>query len=49
MGPKILSAAKVRIEPTLSIQAAAELIDAIEHDLKVAMPEIGWCFIEIDP
>lgn len=49
MGPKILLAAKVRIEPTLSIKAAAELIDAIEHDLKVAMPEIGWCFIEIDP
>ena len=49
MGPKVLLAAKIQLDAHLSVDQAAHLINAIEDELKTNRPEIGWCYIEIDP
>ena len=30
------------------IGAAARAINELERDIKAALPDIGWCFVEID-
>jgi len=49
MGPKVLLAAKIQLDANLTVDEAAHLINAIEDELKANRPEIGWCYIEIDP
>ena len=49
MGPKVLLAAKIQLDAHLTVDQAAHLINAIEDELKADRPEIGWCYIEIDP
>ncbi|MDC1238380.1 cation diffusion facilitator family transporter [Pseudomonadales bacterium] len=49
MGPKVLLAAKIQLDAHLTVDQAAHLINAIEDELKANRPEIGWCYIEIDP
>lgn len=49
MGPKVLLAAKIELSDGLTMQQAAEMINVIEDELKTRRPEIGWCYIEIDP
>jgi cation diffusion facilitator family transporter len=47
-GPKVLLAAKVKMRPGLSIEAAVQHINELERDIKKCCPEVGWCFIEPD-
>jgi cation diffusion facilitator family transporter len=47
-GPQVLLAAKVQMRSGIDIDTAVRHINALEKDLKRAMPEIGWCFIEPD-
>jgi divalent metal cation (Fe/Co/Zn/Cd) transporter len=49
LGPKVLLAAKIQLDANLTVDEAAHLINAIEDELKANRPEIGWCYIEIDP
>jgi len=48
MGPKALLAIKIRMRETLSVGEAARAINQLERDIKAAIPDIGWCFVEID-
>jgi len=48
MGPKIMLAAKIELDPGISVGEAVKLINELEVKLKQAHPEIGWCFIEPD-
>lgn len=48
MGPKALLALKIRMREDLSVGAAARAINDLERDIKAAIPDIGWCFVEID-
>lgn len=48
LGPYIMLAAKIRMDKTLSIEAAAEKINAVEVKIKTEVPEIRWCFVEPD-
>jgi cation diffusion facilitator family transporter len=48
MGPKVMLAAKIELDPDISIGEAVNLINELEVKLKRAHPEIGWCFIEPD-
>ena len=47
-GPYIMLAAKVRMDPGLTIDLAAEKINAVERRIKEEVPEIRWSFIEPD-
>jgi cation diffusion facilitator family transporter len=47
-GPKVLLAAKLKMNSGLSIDEAVEHINALERRLKENFPEIGWCFMEPD-
>jgi divalent metal cation (Fe/Co/Zn/Cd) transporter len=49
MGPKVLLAAKIKLDANLTVDEAAHMINEIEVELKASRPEIGWCYIEIDP
>ena len=49
MGPKVLFAAKIQLSGGLTVKEAAQMINVIERELKSNRPEIGWCYIEIDP
>ena len=49
MGPKVLLAAKIKLDANLTVDEAAHMINEIEVELKANRPEIGWCYIEIDP
>lgn len=49
MGPKVLLAAKIQLSGGLTVKEAAQMINVIERELKSNRPEIGWCYIEIDP
>jgi divalent metal cation (Fe/Co/Zn/Cd) transporter len=42
-------AAKIKLDADLTVEQAAHMINAIESELKANRPEIGWCYIEIDP
>ncbi len=48
MGPKVMLAAKIVINPETSVGDAVVLINDLERKLKDAFPEIGWCFMEPD-
>jgi cation diffusion facilitator family transporter len=48
MGPQVMLAAKVMMEPGLSIEEAVAHINSLERRIKAQFPEIGWCFIEPD-
>ncbi len=48
MGPKVMLAAKIKMRPGLSIDAAVERINALERRIREKFPEVGWCFIEPD-
>ena len=48
MGPKVLLAAKVSLDPTLVVSDAAQILDHIESAIKSRFQEIEWCFIEIE-
>ena len=48
MGPQILLAAKIRMRPGLTIDAAVDRINELERRIKQAHPDVGWCFIEPD-
>ncbi|MCB1326337.1 MAG: cation diffusion facilitator family transporter [Spirochaetales bacterium] len=47
-GARVVLAAKVAMRPELSIGQAAERLNRLEARIKVACPEIGWCFMEPD-
>lgn len=48
MGPKVMLAAKIKMRPGLSIDAAVGRINALERRIREQFPEVGWCFIEPD-
>lgn len=48
MGPQVMLAAKVRMAPGLSIEAAVEHINHLERRIKSQFPEVSWCFVEPD-
>ena len=47
-GPKVMLAAKVRMNPNLTVEKAVVHINALEKRIKERAPMIGWCFIEPD-
>jgi cation diffusion facilitator family transporter len=48
MGPKAMLAIKIRMRSDMAVGAAARAINELERDIKAAIPDIGWCFVEID-
>jgi cation diffusion facilitator family transporter len=48
MGPKAMLAIKIRMRETMPVGDAARAINELEKDIKEALPDIGWCFVEID-
>jgi cation diffusion facilitator family transporter len=48
MGPKVMLAAKVRMQAGLLVAEAVNAINKLEVSIKSAHPEVGWCFMEID-
>ncbi len=48
VGPKIMLAAKIRMQPGLPVEEVVAHINALEARLKDEVPEIGWCFMEPD-
>jgi cation diffusion facilitator family transporter len=47
-GPKVLLAAKVRMQPGITIDEAVDQINALEREIKAKHAEVGWCFVEPD-
>jgi len=48
MGPRAMLAIKVRMRQDMPVGDAARAINELERDIKKAIPDIGWCFVEID-
>jgi cation diffusion facilitator family transporter len=48
MGPKVLLAAKVKMQAGLSIEQAVVHLNELEAEIKQRHPEVGWCFVEPD-
>ena len=48
LGPDTMLAAKIRLNPNISLEAAVEIINSLEKRLKVAVPELKWSFVEPD-
>jgi cation diffusion facilitator family transporter len=48
MGPDVLLALKVRMRPGISIETAAQHINALEQRIKAKFPEVQWLFVEPD-
>jgi len=48
MGPQALLAIKIRMRESLPVGEAARAINRLEREIKAAIPDIGWCFVEID-
>lgn len=48
MGPKVVLAAKIRMQPGLTIETAVDRINQLELRIKEAFPVVGWCFVEPD-
>lgn len=48
MGPKVMLAAKVRMQPGITIETAVGHINDLERRIKELAPEVGWCFVEPD-
>jgi len=47
-GPDTMLAAKIRLKAGIDIETAVALINSLERELKVRIPELRWCFIEPD-
>jgi len=47
-GPDTMLAAKVRIQPGLTVDQAVASINALERALKERVPNLKWCFVEPD-
>ncbi len=47
-GPDTMLAAKIKMQPGLSIDQAVASINALERELKERVPKLKWCFIEPD-
>lgn len=48
MGPKAMLAIKIRMRESMPVGEAARAINELERNIKAAIPDIGWCFVEID-
>jgi divalent metal cation (Fe/Co/Zn/Cd) transporter len=48
MGPQVMLAAKIHLQPQLPVGEAVTIINRLERRLKENHPQIGWCFIEPD-
>jgi divalent metal cation (Fe/Co/Zn/Cd) transporter len=48
MGPQVVLAAKIKMQPGLSIEDAVHHINVLERRIKQTCPEVGWCFVEPD-
>ena len=48
MGPKAMLALKIRMREDMQVGDAARAINELERDIKASIPDIGWCFVEID-
>ena len=48
LGPDTMLAAKIRLNPKISLEVAVEIINNLEKRLKVAVPELKWSFVEPD-
>ena len=48
LGPQVMLAAKVRMAPGISIDAAVVQINRLEARIKEKFPEVKWCFVEPD-
>jgi cation diffusion facilitator family transporter len=48
LGPDTMLAAKIRLNPNISLQAAVEIINNLEKRLKVTVPGLKWSFVEPD-
>ena len=47
-GPDTMLAAKIKMNPGLTIDEAVASINALERELKARIPKLKWCFIEPD-
>jgi divalent metal cation (Fe/Co/Zn/Cd) transporter len=47
-GPDTMLAVKLKMRSGLTIDAAVEIINALERELKARIPKLKWCFIEPD-
>ena len=47
-GPDTMLAAKIKLRPGVTLQAAVESINALERELDERVPNLTWCFIEPD-
>ena len=47
-GPFVMLALKIRMRPELTVEVAAQHINALERRIKEQAPVIQWCFIEPD-
>ena len=48
LGPKVMLAAKIKMQPDIALEAAVSAINDLEARIKAEFPEIAWCFIEPD-
>lgn len=48
LGPKAMLAIKIRMRETMPVGDAARAINQLERNIKALIPDIGWCFVEID-
>jgi len=48
LGPKVMLAAKIKMQPDIALEAAISAINDLEARIKAEFPEISWCFIEPD-
>lgn len=48
LGPKVMLAAKIKMQPDITLEAAISAINDLEARIKAEFPEISWCFIEPD-
>ena len=48
LGPDTMLAAKIRLNPKISLEAAVKIINSLEKRLKIAVPELKWSFVEPD-
>ena len=45
LGPKVMLAAKIKMQPDIALEAAVSAINDLEARIKAEFPEIAWCFI----
>jgi divalent metal cation (Fe/Co/Zn/Cd) transporter len=48
LGPKAMLAIKIRMRESMLVGDAARAINELERNIKTLIPDIGWCFVEID-